>query len=102
MSYLCLFVHSSVQHIVFLFWFYSSCVTYVASFSGLSIFEFFGVLQHLFHHFQPLHRVKCFMYIHFVLFLLPPHKCCQVHFVLLLIFRCFFSEKILHGNYIFY
>ena len=83
MSYLCLFVHSSV---VFLFWFYSSCVTYVASFSGLSIFESFGVLQHLFHHFQPLHRVKCFMYIYFVLFLLPPHDVMSV--VKYILFYC--------------
>jgi len=36
LPYLCLFAHSGVQHILYFFsW---SCVHYVASFSGLSIF----------------------------------------------------------------
>ena len=45
--YLCLFVHSGVQHIlccVFVL-FYSSCVPHVNSLSGLSIFDcLFGIL----------------------------------------------------------
>ena len=38
---LCLFLYSGVQHIVLCFCFYisSSCVSYVASFSGLPIFD---------------------------------------------------------------
>jgi hypothetical protein len=46
LRYLCLFVHSGVQHIlccVFSF-LSSSCVLYVASFSGLSIFHFSFVI----------------------------------------------------------
>jgi hypothetical protein len=37
--------YSGVQHIVFLLWFSSSCLPYVANFSGLSIFYCtFGIL----------------------------------------------------------
>jgi len=41
LRYLCLFAHSVVQNIrvVFLFCFSSSCVPYVANFSGLSFFD---------------------------------------------------------------
>ena len=42
LRYLCLFAYSGVQHIlcdVFLFCLSSSCVPYVDSFSGLSIFD---------------------------------------------------------------
>jgi len=48
LRYLCLFVYSGVQHIlcfVFLMFFSSSCVLYVASFSELSILHCpFGIL----------------------------------------------------------
>ena len=48
MPYLCLLAYSGVQPIygvVYLFLLSSSCVSYVASFSGLSIFDCpFGVL----------------------------------------------------------
>jgi hypothetical protein len=48
LRYLCLFAHNSDVHqilCVFLFCFSSSCVPYVASFSGLSIFDCpFGIL----------------------------------------------------------
>jgi uncharacterized membrane protein len=49
LRYLCLFTYSDVQHIlscVFVcFVFLRLCVHYVASFSGLSIFDFpFGIL----------------------------------------------------------
>jgi hypothetical protein len=43
LRYLCLFAYSGVQHIsscVFVFFVFPSCVPYVASFSGLSIFHF--------------------------------------------------------------
>jgi len=54
LCYLCLFAHSGVQHIycvVFLFCLFSSCVPYVASFSGLFIFDCcFGILLRLFHY----------------------------------------------------
>ena len=42
LRYLCLLVHSCAQHTLccgFLFCFSSSCVLYVASFSGLSMFD---------------------------------------------------------------
>jgi len=41
LRYLCLFEYSGVQHILclFQFFFFSSCVHYVASFSRLSIFD---------------------------------------------------------------
>jgi hypothetical protein len=49
LRYLCLLAHSGVQHIVFLFCLSSSCVPYVASFSGLPIlFCPFGILYRLF------------------------------------------------------
>ena len=47
LRYLCMFVYSGVQHTVlcFLFCFSLSPVPYVASFSGLSIFDCpFGIL----------------------------------------------------------
>ena len=49
LRYLCLFAHSGVQRLLFcvvaLFCFPSSCLSYVASFSGLSIFDCpFGIL----------------------------------------------------------
>jgi hypothetical protein len=45
LRYVCLFTYSSVQHVVFLFCFSSSCVFYVASFSGLSMLDCpFGIL----------------------------------------------------------
>jgi hypothetical protein len=48
LRYLRLFVYSGVQHIlccVFVGFFLSSCVSYVSSFSGLSIFLLpFGIL----------------------------------------------------------
>jgi hypothetical protein len=49
LRYLCLFVYSGIQHIlccvVFLLCFSSSCVPFVASFSGLSFFDCpFGIL----------------------------------------------------------
>jgi hypothetical protein len=48
MSYLCLFAHIGVQHIlccVFVLCFFVLCTSYVASFSGLSIFDcHFGIL----------------------------------------------------------
>jgi hypothetical protein len=56
MTYLCylgLLAYSGDQHImvVFLFCFSSSYVPYVASFSGLSIFDCtFGILERLFNH----------------------------------------------------
>ena len=43
--YLCLFAYSGVHHILCCFFFIRSCVSYVASFSGLSIFDCtFGIL----------------------------------------------------------
>jgi hypothetical protein len=47
LRYLCLFAHSGVQHILccVLFSFLLPCAPYVASFSGLSIFDCpFGIL----------------------------------------------------------
>jgi hypothetical protein len=47
LRYMCLFTYSGVQHIlcwIFVF-FSSSCVSYVAVFSGMSIFDcHFGIL----------------------------------------------------------
>jgi hypothetical protein len=47
LRYLCLFVYSGVQHIlccVFVFCFSSSCVPYIASYYGLSFFDYpFGI-----------------------------------------------------------
>jgi hypothetical protein len=50
LRYLCLFAYSGVQkHIVVWFCFSSSCVSHVASFSELSVFECpFGVLYRLY------------------------------------------------------
>jgi len=49
LRYLCLFAYSGLQTycVVFLFCFSSSCVHYVASFSGLSIF-FVGIAPSVF------------------------------------------------------
>ena len=48
LRYLCLLAYIGVQHIFFC-GFSSSCVPYVASFSGLFSFDcFFGILKHLF------------------------------------------------------
>ena len=47
LRYLCLLTYSGVQHKLscVLFWFTSSCVPYVASFSGLFFFDCpFGIL----------------------------------------------------------
>jgi len=49
LRYMCLFAYSSVQHILWcvyvMFCLSPSCVPYVASFSGLSIFDCpFGIL----------------------------------------------------------
>jgi hypothetical protein len=44
LRFLCLFVHSAVQHRLCCVFFClsSSCVAYVASFSGLSMFDWLG------------------------------------------------------------
>jgi hypothetical protein len=42
LRYLCLFVYSGVQHILFCF--SSSCISYVVSFSGLSICDCLSVI----------------------------------------------------------
>ena len=57
LRYLCLLSYSGVQRILcILFCFSSSCVPYVVSFSGLSIFEdAFGILLRLFSIYTVLH-----------------------------------------------
>jgi hypothetical protein len=45
LRYLCLFGYSGVQHIMLWLCFSSSCVPYIASYSGLSLFDCpFGIL----------------------------------------------------------
>ena len=67
LRYLCLFAHSGVHHILccVVFCFSSSCVPYVASFSGLSFFDCsFDFLENLFLWFT---TVLDFMLYHFIL-----------------------------------
>jgi hypothetical protein len=69
LRYLCLFVHSGVQHILILFCLYSSCVLYVGSLYGLSFFYCpFGILYCLFT------TTQYYLYVFITHIILPPTR----------------------------